>query len=438
MHVITTTDALADACARLAEHPFVAVDTEFLRETTYWPKLCLVQAAAGDVEIIIDPLADGIDLAPFLTLMADERVLKVFHAPRQDLEIFHRLMGGALPRPVFDTQTAAMALGLGEQVAYDGLVQAMLRRSVDKTSRFTDWSRRPLSEAQLVYALGDVTHLRDLFPKMQAQLASKGRTDWVSEEMAAHVDPATYDTTPANAWKRLKPRRFSPDYLAAFFTACTWREWFAQERDVPRGRVLKDDAIYEIADLRPRDADAMDRMRAVPKGFGRSKGGVQLLEALNEALDDPDAFAPKTERAPPSPPGLGPIVELLKVLLRCEAERLGVAPRLLATIADLEAIAADDAADVPAMRGWRLTEFGSQALKLKSGQMGLALRGRRVRAVAMPPPEPKASPAPVEIVADEDGPEAAPAEKPAPRRRRTRVSSPGTVEGPVEGAVAAD
>jgi ribonuclease D len=218
---------------------------------------------------------------------------------------------------------------------------------------------------------------------MQAQLQAKGRSEWVAEEMAALVDPGAYDTTPANAWKRLKPRRFSADYLAAFFTACTWREWFAQERDVPRGRVLKDDAIYEIADLRPRDADAMDRMRAVPKGFGRSKGGVQLLEALNEALDDPNAFAPKTERPPASPPGLGPVVELLKVLLRCEAERLGGASRLLATVSDLEEIAASDTADVPALKGWRLAEFGAQALRLKTGELGLVLRGRRVQAVPL-------------------------------------------------------
>jgi ribonuclease D len=378
MHVITTTQDLAVACAAIAEHPFVAVDTEFLRETTYWPKLCLIQAAAGPVEVLIDPLAEGLDLQPFLDLMANQAVLKVFHAPRQDLEIFYRLMNGKLPGPVFDTQTAAMALGLGEQIAYDGLVHAMLKRSVDKSSRFTDWSRRPLSENQLVYALADVTHLRDLYPKMAAQLESKGRTAWVSQEMAAHVDPAMYDTTPANAWKRLKPRRFSQDYLAAFFTAATWREWFAQERDVPRGRILKDDAIFEIAEQKPRTAEAMDNMRALPRGFGKSKGGIQLLEALNEALDNPAEFAPKTERAPASPPGLGPVVELLKVLLRCEAERLGVASKLLATVSDLEEIAASDKADVAALKGWRYEAFGEKALRLKRGEIGLVMKGKRV------------------------------------------------------------
>jgi ribonuclease D len=378
MNVIKTTQELAEACAAIAQHDFVAVDTEFLRETTYWPMLCLIQAAAGDVEILIDPLVEGLSLQPFLDLMANEAVLKVFHAPRQDLEIFYRLMDGKLPSPVFDAQTAAMALGYGEQIAYDGLVMAMLKKPVDKSSRFTDWSRRPLSVNQLTYALADVTHLRDLYPKMAAQLERKGRTEWVGQEMAAFVDPAAYDTTPANAWKRLKPRRFSQDYLAAFFAAATWRDWFAQERDVPRGRVLKDDAIFEIAEQRPRTAEAMDNMRALPKGFGKSKGGIQLLEALNEALDNPAEFAPKTERPPASPPGLGPVVELLKVLLRCEAERLGVASKLLATVSDLEEIAASDTADVSALKGWRREAFGEKALRLKRGEIGLVMKGKRV------------------------------------------------------------
>ena len=378
MNVIKTTEELVIACAAMAQHDFVAVDTEFLRETTYWPILCLIQAAAGDVEVIIDPMAEGLSMQPFLDLMANEAVLKVFHAPRQDLEIFYRLMDGKLPGPVFDTQTAAMALAYGEQIAYDGLVMAMLKRSVDKSSRFTDWSRRPLSENQLTYALADVTHLRDLYPKMAEQLKRKGRSDWINQEMAAFVDPRAYDTTPSNAWKRLKPRRYAQDYLAAFFTAATWRDWFAQERDVPRGRVLKDDAIYDIAEQRPRSAEAMDNMRALPKGFGKSKGGIQLLEALNEALDDPASFAPKTERPPSAPPGLGPVVELLKVLLRTEAERLGVASKLLATISDLEEIAASDTADVAALKGWRRDAFGEKALRLKRGEIGLVMQGKRV------------------------------------------------------------
>jgi ribonuclease D len=378
MRVITTTQDLAEACAALAQHDFVAVDTEFLRETTYWPILCLIQAAAGDVEVIIDPLAEGLSLDPFLDLMRNPAVRKVFHAPRQDLEIFYKLMGGTLPAPVFDTQTAAMALGYGEQIAYDGLVMAMLKRPVDKSSRFTDWARRPLSEKQLAYALADVTHLRDLYPKMVEQLQRKGREEWITQEMSVFIDPAAYDTTPSNAWKRLKPRRYAQDYLAAFFTAATWRDWSAQERDVPRGRVLKDDAIFDIAEQRPRTPEAMDQLRALPKGFGRSKAGAQLLEALNEALDDPASFAPKIERAPAAPSGLGPIVELLKVLLRGEAERLGIASKLLATVSDLEEIASSDTADVAALKGWRREAFGEKALALKRGDIGLAIKNKRV------------------------------------------------------------
>jgi ribonuclease D len=381
MQLITTTEALAQACAQLAREPFVAVDTEFLRENTYWPILCLIQAAGGATEIIVDPKAPGLSLDPFLELLANPAVLKVFHAPRQDLEIFHRLMGRQLPTPVFDSQTAAMALGLGDQIAYDSLVHALLKRHVDKSSRFTDWSRRPLSDKQLAYAIADVTHLRDLYPIMVERLDKRGRSGWVREEMEALVDPGAYDTTPANAWKRLKPRRYQKDYLAAFFAACTWREFFAQERDIPRGRVLKDDAVYEIAEQKPRTPEAMDQLRAVPKGFGRSKGGVQLLEALNGALDDPAGFAPKIERPPASPPGLGPIVELLKVLLRCECEQLGVAPRLIATITDLEEIAASDTADVPALHGWRRDVFGDKALSLKRGEFGLVLRGGKVQVI---------------------------------------------------------
>jgi ribonuclease D len=383
MQFVTTTEALAEACARLAREPFVAVDTEFLRENTYWPILCLVQVAGGDTEIVIDPLVPGLSLEPLLELLADPQVLKVFHAPRQDLEIFYRLMDRQMPHPVFDTQTAAMALGLGDQIAYDNLVHALLKRPVDKSSRFTDWSRRPLSDKQLAYAMADVTHLRDLYPVLVEKLNKRGRLGWVSEEMAALVAPESYDTTPANAWKRLKPRRFQKDYLAAFFAACTWREFFAQERDIPRGRVLKDDAVFEIAEQRPRTAEAMDQLRAVPKGFGRSKGGVQLLEALNEALDDPSAFAPRTERPPPSPPGLGPVVEILKVLLRCECEHLGVAPRLIATVGDLEEIAASDTADVPALQGWRRDVFGDKALRLKRGEFGLVLQDGRVQVVEL-------------------------------------------------------
>jgi ribonuclease D len=381
MRIITTTDDLASACADLAQAPFVAVDTEFLRESTYWPILCLVQVAGGDVEAIIDPLAPGLDLAPLLALMSDPNVVKVVHSGRQDIEIFARLMGGATPFPVFDSQIAAMALGYGDSIAYDGLVAAILKRKVDKTSRFTDWSRRPLSEAQLVYALGDVTHLRDMYPKMLDDLSKKGRSAWVEDEMADLIDPAKYDTDPEKAWTRFRPKRMTPDYLATLAVTAAWRERFAQNRDIPRGRVLKDDAVYEIADQRPRDGDAFNRLRAVPKGFAQSKGGAELLAALQAAYANPSAHAPSVERNEPLPNGLGPTVELLKVLLRLDCEAKGVAPKLLATVSELEKLAADDDADVPVLRGWRREVFGNRALALKNGRIGLTMRGKRVKVV---------------------------------------------------------
>ncbi len=378
MELITKTDDLVKACEKLKSQPFIAVDTEFLRETTYWPKLCLVQVAGGDIEIIIDPLAEDLNLSPLLDLMMDTDILKVFHAPRQDLEIFYRLMNQKLPSPVFDTQIAAMALGLGEQISYDGLVQSLLGKNVDKSHRFTDWARRPLSENQLNYAIADVTHLRDLYPIILERLESRGRVNWVDAEMAALTNPESFDTTPTNAWKRMRPKKYTPEYLAAFFAATSWREWFAQERDIPRSRALKDDAIYEIAEQKPRDADAMDRMRAVPKGFGKSKGGIALLEALNEALENPSEFAPNTTRPKPNPPGQGATIELLKVLLRAVSEELEVSPRLIASSADLEDIANSDAQDNPIFHGWRREVFGESAIRLKNGKVGIAVKNRKV------------------------------------------------------------
>lgn len=378
MELITKTDDLIKSCAKLKSQTYIAVDTEFLRETTYWPKLCLVQIAGGDTEIIVDPLTDGLDLAPLLELMSDTNILKVFHAPRQDLEIFYRLMNQTLPAPVFDTQTAAMALGLGEQISYDGLVNALLGKNVDKSHRFTDWSRRPLSDNQLNYAIADVTHLRDLYPILMQKLEERGRTNWVDAEMAALIDANSFDTTPTNAWKRMRPKKYTPEYLAAFFAATTWREWFAQERDIPRSRALKDDAIFEIAEQKPRDADAMERMRAVPKGFGKSKGGIALLEALNEAMENPQEFAPKTTRPKPNPPGQGATIELLKVLLRAISEELEVSPRLIASSSDIEEIANSDSEENPIFHGWRRKVFGEIAIRLKKGEVGIAVKNRKV------------------------------------------------------------
>ncbi len=379
MTPITTTGALREFCARLATAPFITVDTEFMRETTYWPKLCLIQAASETDAANIDPLAEGLDLEPFLALLRDESVLKVFHAARQDVEIFAKL--GAMPKPMFDTQVAAMAAGFGDQVSYESLVRQMLRQEVDKGSRFTDWARRPLSDAQLTYAMGDVTHLAALYPKLRDRLKKDGRLDWVMAEMEDLTDPALYDTDPEKAWKRLKPKKYSAKYLAAFKAVAVWRERAAQERDQPRGRILKDDAIDEIAAQAPTDPEAFNRLRSVPKGFGASRLGLELTEELKRVLADPEAHAPKLERPSHNQPAPPSVVELLKVLLKTKSDNAGVATKLIANVADLEKIALSDTADVDALKGWRRQLFGEDALKLKRGEIALVLNGPRVEVV---------------------------------------------------------
>ena len=379
MTPITTTGALREFCARLATAPFITVDTEFMREPTYWPRLCLIQAASATDAANIDPLAEGLDLEPFLELLRDESILKVFHAARQDVEIFAKL--GAMPKPMFDTQVAAMAAGFGDQVSYESLVRQMLRQEVDKGSRFTDWARRPLSDAQLTYAMGDVTHLAALYPKLRDRLQKDGRLDWVMAEMADLTDPALYDTDPEKAWKRLKPKKYSAKYLAAFKATAVWRERAAQERDQPRGRILKDDAIDEIAAQAPTDPEAFNRLRSVPKGFGASRLGLELTEELKRVLADPEAYAPKLERPSHNQPAPPSVVELLKVLLKTKSDNAGVATKLIANVADLEKIALSDTADVDALKGWRRQLFGEDALKLKRGEIALVLNGPRVEVV---------------------------------------------------------
>ena len=379
MTPITTTEALREFCAKLSNQPFITVDTEFMRETTYWPRLCLIQAASATDAAIIDPMADGLDLSPFLDLMRDESILKVFHAARQDVEIFVKL--GAMPRPMFDTQVAAMAAGFGDQVSYEALVRQMLRQEVDKGSRFTDWARRPLSDAQLIYALGDVTHLAALYPKLRDRLQKDGRLDWVMAEMEDLTDPALYDTDPEKAWKRLKPKKYSARYLAAFVATAVWRERAAQERDQPRGRILKDEAIDEIAAQGPTDPDAFNRLRSVPKGFGASRLGLELTAELKRVLADPEAHAPKLERPAHNQPAPPSVVELLKVLLKAKSDNAGVATKLIANVADLEKIALSDDAEVDALHGWRRQLFGEDALKLKRGEIALVLNGPRVEVV---------------------------------------------------------
>jgi ribonuclease D len=380
MTTITTTAALAAFCNELKGAPFIAVDTEFMRETTYWPKLCLIQVASPDTEACIDPLAEGLDLAPLLDILRDPAVLKVFHAARQDVEIFNNL--NAMPTPLFDTQVAGMAAGFGEQIAYDALVRQMLKIELDKSSRFTDWARRPLSEAQLTYAVADVTHLATLFPILRERLEKAGRLAWVEEEMKALNDPAAYDVDPEKAWRRLRPRKTAPKYLAVFKAVAAWRERTAQTRDQPRGRILKDEAIDELATQAPTSLEGLNTLRSVPKGFGGSKFGPDLLAAIKAALADPEGYAPVLEKAgPPPPASAGAVVELLKVLLKARAEEAGVASKLIATVSDLEKIAADDDANTPALIGWRREAFGLDALKIKRGELALVLDGARVRVV---------------------------------------------------------
>jgi ribonuclease D len=381
MAPITTTADLAAFCDKLKGAPFVAVDTEFMRETTYWPKLCLIQAATAEHEAVIDPLSPDLDLAPFLEVLKDTAILKVLHAARQDVEIFFNL--GATPVPLFDTQIAGMAAGFGEQVAYDALVRQMLKIDLDKSSRFTDWARRPLSENQLTYAIADVTHLATLYPILRERLENEGRMAWVAEEMTAMTSPALYDTSPENAWKRLRPRRQTPKYLAVFKAVAAWREATAQTRDQPRGRILKDDAIEELATQAPTDIEGLERLRSLQKGFGNSKFGAELVAVIAEAARSPEALAAPTARAaaPQPPANAGAVVELLKVLLKARAEDAGVASKLIATMSDLEKIAADDEADTPALEGWRREAFGEDALKIKRGELALVLDGARVRAV---------------------------------------------------------
>jgi len=378
MELITTTDQLAAACERLAKHPVITVDTEFLRETTYYPLLCVVQMASAEDAVVVDTLAEGIDLAPFFALMNNEAVLKVFHAARQDIEIMvHR--NGVVPHPIFDTQVAAMVLGYGDSIAYDQLVERVTGHRPDKTHRFTDWSRRPLTDEQLHYAVSDVTHLRDVFAKLDADLKKRNRSDWVSEEMKILTSPKTYDFHPERAWERLKTRVRKPKELAVLMEVAAWREQEAQSRDVPRSRVLKDDAVGDIATHAPTSLEKLANLRSLPKGFERSKWGSDILAAIQRGIDRDPNTLPKLEK--PRGNGNGAAtVELLKVLLRMTSERHAVASKVIATVDDLEQIAINDHADVGALQGWRHELFGKDALALKHGRLALAMeKGRVIR-----------------------------------------------------------
>ncbi|GBU18704.1 MULTISPECIES: ribonuclease D [Methylobacterium] len=378
MNLIDTTSALAEACERLGAQPFVTVDTEFMRETTYYPKLCLIQMAGPDGEgVLVDPLAPGLDLKPFLDLMAREDTVKVFHSARQDLEIIY-LLGGELPHPFFDTQVAAMVCGYGDSVSYEQLVNDLARAKIDKSSRFTDWSRRPLSDAQLAYALSDVTHLVKVYEALASELLETDRGAWLDEEMGVLISPETYRADPAQAWRRLSGRMRKPREIAVLMEVAAWREREAQGRNVPRGRILKDEAVIDVATSCPRSVEALGRLRSIPSGFERSRTGADILAAVERGATRDTAGIPLPERGRARSGGNGALVELLKVLLKAVCENERVAPKIVATVDDLEALADDDAADVPVLSGWRRALFGEKALALKHGRMALSAEGGRV------------------------------------------------------------
>ena len=374
-NLITRQDELEAFCAQIAGAPYVSIDTEFLRDSTFWPKLCLVQAATTEHAAAIDPLASGIDLAPLLDILADQTTVKVFHAARQDIEIFVRLMGKP-PTPVFDTQIAAMVCGFGDSIGYDKLVSAVAREKIDKGPRFTNWADRPLTDEQISYALSDVTHLCVVYERLSSMLETRGRMDWAAEEQQALVDPATYDMDPETAWRRLKTRTDKPRFLAVLQAAAAWREREAMRRDQPRNWVMRDDALLNIAAQAPKDDQALARCRGVPKGFGASRPGRELIDAIRAAAELPASAAPKPSPRRQPEPELLPTVELLRVLLKRAAEEHGVAQRLIADAEDMEAIAAGR--ETPALRGWRRKVFGADAQKLVDGELALAVSGGKV------------------------------------------------------------
>jgi len=378
MNVIKTQAELDAFCKKVSKRPFICVDTEFMRESTFYSILCLIQAATDEDEAIIDPLADGLDLAPFNALLLNNEIIKVLHAARQDMEIFYKLCG-AVPENIFDSQIAAMALGYGDSVGYGALVKGRLDINLDKGARFTDWSRRPLSDKQLSYALADVTHLRDLYPDMVQELQDKNRLAWVNEEMKPQTQEKLYTFEPEMAWERLKIRNPRKPYLAALKAAAAWREREAISKNIPRRRVLKDDAMYDLAQQKPKDLTALSRLRSIPRGFEKSKSAKALVSAINAALDNADDYAPYIPKAKHMPPNLGPTIEMLKTLLRLRTEYADIAPRMVANNADIEQLAAfGPKAEISALKGWRRKIFGDDALKLLDGKIALRLNGREV------------------------------------------------------------
>ncbi len=377
--LVTDSGALAALCDRLRGETFVTVDTEFMRERTYWPELCVVQLGGTAEVAVVDALAPGLDLAPLGALLADTAVVKVFHAARQDAEIFLQLFG-AVPVPLFDTQVAAMVAGFGDQVGYDGLVGSLTGGAIDKAHRFSDWSARPLSPAQIAYAAADVTHLRVVYQKLLSRLEREGRLDWVGQEMAALALPDTYRPDPETMWERLRPRTGNRRMLGLLRAAAAWREREAQRVNVPRGRLLKDESLLELAAVAPASVDALARVRGVTRGFAEGKSGASLLAALEAARAEPEASLPQAAARGGDGPRPSPaLVSLLKVLLAAKCEAHDVAPRLLASSEEIDRLAVEDSPDIPALHGWRREVFGEDALALKAGRVALGVEGRKIK-----------------------------------------------------------
>ncbi len=383
MRVITTTTDLSDLCRRLSTHKFVTVDTEFIREQTFWPRLCVIQLAGPGDEAIVDPLSPGMDLAPFFALMADPGVVKVFHAARQDLEIVW-IQAKLIPHPIFETQVAAMVCGFGESVSYVSLVKQITGHNLDKTSRFTDWARRPLSEKQLAYALADVTHLRDIYLALKAELEASGRLSWLDEEMAELTSPETYETRPEDAWRRLKLRVRNRKGLAVLMELAAWRERVAQSQDVPRSRVLRDEALYDITNAAPTETAQLSQLRSLSEGFARSSRAKDIVDAVNRGLKRDPKTLPQLREGTGLPAEKQATVELLRVLLKACAARHKVAPRLIADAEHLERLAAEDEPDIPALKGWRYELFGAEAQRLKRGELGLRIERGEVVPLTIP------------------------------------------------------
>jgi ribonuclease D len=385
MKTITTTEALAEFCSEAARHEYVTVDTEFLRERTYFSKLCLVQLAMpgddDDTACIVDPLAKGLSLEPLYALFRDTSVVKVFHAARQDLEIFF-LDAGVFPEPLFDTQVAAMVCGFGEQVGYETLVKRIAHKPLDKTSRFTDWSRRPLTEAQKVYALADVTHLRVIYETLAKKLEESGRSRWVQEELSVLTSPETYVVEPQEAWRRVKTRTNSPKFLAIVRELAAFREIHAQSRNIPRNRVFKDDALVELASNKPKTLEELGRSRLLLREARRGEIAEGILTAVAAGVDCPPELMPQPDRSRDRLQTNPALADLLRVLLKAKTESAGVAAKLIAPASDLDAISAGER-KLPALQGWRREVFGEDALRLCEGRIALAADGTNVRIVSL-------------------------------------------------------